>query len=71
VQRIKKALEDTKRNRKRVLVNHKAIACKSGNSKSISAYPDIALSSFSPKESIPIPYPNFAKADDAAREQKK
>ena len=72
IQRIKKALDDTKRNSSYVFANLREVVSKASNSKSMAAFPDVALTPPSPPAGpIPIPYPNFAQAGDAAKGSKK
>ena len=55
-----------------VFANTREISCKSGDGKSICAFPDVCLSPPSPPAGpIPIPYPNTAFAKDTTSGSKK
>jgi len=69
IQRIKQALEDTKRNRKRVFANCREVVHKANQTFS-SVFPDVCKTP-SPASPIPIPYPNIAKSSDTAKGSKK
>ena len=69
IQRIKQALEDTKRNRKRVFANCREVVHKANQTFS-SVFPDVCKTP-SPAGPIPIPYPNIAKSSDTAKGSKK
>jgi len=69
IQRIKQALEDTKRKRKRVFANCREVVHKANQTFS-SVFPDVCKTP-SPAGPIPIPYPNIAKSSDTAKGSKK
>ncbi len=69
IQRIKQALEDTKRNRKRVFANCMEVVHKANQTFSL-VFPDVCKTP-SPAGPIPIPYPNIAKSSDTTKGSKK
>jgi hypothetical protein len=69
IKRIERALDKTKKNRKRVYANNRGIAHKSSNTFAI-AFPDVCKSP-TPAGPIPIPYPNIAMSSDTAKGTKK
>ena len=69
IKRIERALEETKRNRKRVYANSMAVAHKANQTFS-TPFPDVCKTP-SPAGPIPIPYPNMAKSSDIAKGSKK
>ncbi len=70
IQRIERALKETKRNRRKVYANCKTAVTNLNQTFSM-MFPDVCKTPSGPAGPIPIPYPNFSKSSDTAAGAKK